>query len=94
MSFGIVPIGEEVTLSGNQVLGNCGANDGTWHWTGRGGGVTTTPPGSPIRLNLEAGLFTFRIYPREGHGTAETNPRLDAIILCEDPSERPADEGP
>jgi hypothetical protein len=91
MSFGMVPEGEEVTLSGNQVIGNCGANDAKWHWTGRGGGVTAVPPGSPVRLKLEEGEFRFRIYPREGSGTSETNPRLDVMCLCEESDKIPTD---
>lgn len=91
MSFGFVPGGEEVTLNGNQVIGNCGLNEARWHWTGHGSGVTTVPPGSPIRLKLDEGEFTFRIYPREGPGTAETNPRLDVMCLCEDPEDMPTD---
>ena len=91
MSFGFVPGGQEVTLSGQQVIGNCGVNKGHWHWTGRGGGVTTVPPGAPIRLKLAQGEFTFRIYPREGPGTTEANPRLDVICLCEDPDAVPTD---
>ncbi|MBC8870857.1 MAG: hypothetical protein H8E44_15645 [Planctomycetes bacterium] len=91
MSFGLVLPDQEVTLSGNQVVGNCGVNDKKWHWTGRGGGVTTVPPGSPIVFNLEAGEFVFRIYPREGPGTAAGNPRLDCFCLTEDPDYRPSD---
>ncbi len=91
MSFGFVPVGEEVTLDGNQVIGNCGMNDSLWHWTGRGGGVTTVPPGAPIRLKLDEGEFAFRVYPREGPGTAQTNPRLDVICLCEAPDDTPTD---
>ena len=83
MSFGIVRLGEEVTLTGKQVLGNCGVNDKKWHWTGRGGGVTTVPPGSPVIFDLEPGEFVFRIYPREGSGTAVGNPRLDCLCLAE-----------
>ncbi|MHC4400753.1 MAG: hypothetical protein ACYTG0_13840 [Planctomycetota bacterium] len=78
--------------TGGQVLGNCGANDEKWHWTGRGGGVTTVPPGSPIVLNLEPGDLVFRIYPREGPGTQKGNPRLDCFCLTEDPEYRPSDE--
>jgi len=92
MSFGFVPGGEEVTLNGDQVIGNCGLNEARWHWTGRGGGVTTVPPGSPIRLQLDEGDFTFRIYPREGPGTAETNPRLDVMCLCESVEDVPTDD--
>jgi hypothetical protein len=92
MSFGLVRPGEDVTLSGNQVLGNCGVNEKQWHWTGRGGGVTTVPPGSPVTFNLEPGEFVFRIYPREGPGTAAGNPRLDCLCLAEDPDYRPTDE--
>jgi len=91
MSFGLVRPGEEVTLAGAQVLGNCGLNDKAWHWTGRGGGVTTEPPGSPIRFDLEPGEFVFRIYPREGPGTPAGNPRLDCLCLAEDPDYRPSD---
>jgi hypothetical protein len=83
MSFGLVVPGEEVTLSGKQVLGNCGANEKRWHWTGRGGGITTVPPGAPIVFDLKPGPFVFRIYPREGSGTAATNPRLDCICISE-----------
>ena len=92
MSFGIVPAGEEATLDGNQVLGNCGENGGRWHWTGRGGGVTSVPPGSPIRFALEAGEFVFRIYPREGSGAADSNPRLDVMCFCKEPDDLPRDE--
>ena len=91
MSFGFAPAGEAVTLSGDQVIGNCGVNEARWHWTGRGGGVTTVPPGSPVRLPLEAGEFRFRIYPREGSGAAGSNPRLDVMCLCEDPADLPSD---
>ncbi len=92
MSFGLVRLDEPVTLSGRQVLGNCGVNDAQWHWTGQGGGVTTVPPGSPIVFPLDAGEFVFRIYPREGSGTAAGNPRLDCLCLAEDPDYRPSDE--
>lgn len=91
MSFGLVLPDQEVTLTGNQVLGNCGVNDKKWHWTGRGGGVTTVPPGSPIIFKLDAGEFVFRIYPREGPGIAAGNPRLDCLCLTEDPDYRPSD---
>ncbi|MFH1921535.1 MAG: hypothetical protein ABIP48_16850 [Planctomycetota bacterium] len=91
MSFGLVPADEEVTLSGKQVIGNCGLNEKRWHWTGRGGGVSTVPPGSPIPFNLEPGAFVFRIYPREGSGTKEGNPRLDCLVLAEDPDYVPTD---
>jgi len=92
MSFGVVLPDEPVTLSGRQVLGNCGVNDAQWHWTGQGGGVTSVPPGSPIVFNLPAGEFVFRIYPREGNNTASGNPRLDCLCLAEDPDYRPGDE--
>jgi len=91
MSFGLVLPNEEVTLSGNQVLGNCGVNGKAWHWTGRGGGVSTVPPGSPITFNLEPGEFVFRIYPREGSGTKDGNPRLDCLCLAEAPEYVPTD---
>jgi hypothetical protein len=91
MSFGLVLPGQEVTLTGAQVLGNCGVNEKQWHWTGRGGGVTTAPPGSPIVFQLEPGEFVFRIYPREGSGTPAGNPRLDCLCLAEDPEYVPTD---
>lgn len=91
MSFGLVLPDEEVTLTGKQVLGNCGVNEKAWHWTGRGGGVSTVPPGSPITFNLEPGELVFRIYPREGNGTKAGNPRLDCLCLAEDPEYRPTD---
>jgi len=83
MSFGLVLPGEQVSLSGKQVLGNCGMNDKGWHWTGRGDGISSVPPGSPIVFDLEPGPFVFRVYPREGGGTAATNPRLDCFCLSE-----------
>ncbi len=91
MSFGFVQSGQEVTLSGNQVLGNCGDNAKRWHWTGRGGGITSVPPGSPISFPLEPGPFVFRIYPREGSGSAATNPRMDCLCLAECPDYVPTD---
>lgn len=91
MSFGLVLPDQDVTLTGNQVIGNCGVNDKKWHWTGRGGGVTTVPPGSPIVFKLDAGEFVFRIYPREGPSTTVGNPRLDCFCLAEDPDYRPSD---
>jgi len=90
-SFGIVLPGEKVALEGKQVLGNCGQNAAKWHWTGRGGGSTTPPPGEPITFDLPAGPFVFRIYPREGGGTAAANPRLDAFCLTDDPAYVPTD---
>jgi hypothetical protein len=92
MSFGLVLPADAVTLTGDQVLGNCGANDGGWHWTGRGGGVTTVPPGAPIAFDLQPGPFVFRVYPREGSGRAPTNPRLDCFCLSEDPAYVPSDQ--
>jgi hypothetical protein len=91
MSFGLVQPDDTVTLAGDQVLGNCGVNNGQWHWTGRGGGVSTVPPGRPVVFARDAGDFTFRIYPREGPGTVAGNPRLDVICLSEDPDYRPTD---
>jgi hypothetical protein len=91
-SFGIVLPADEVTLSGAQVLGNCGVNEKKWHWTGRGGGSTTVPPGQPITFRLQKGPFTFRIYAREGGGTAQMNPRLDLLCLTDDPMNVPTDE--
>jgi hypothetical protein len=90
-SFGIVLPGQEVTLSGRQVLGNCGANGKRWHWTGRGGGSTSKPPGKPIVFDLEPGEFVFRITPREGAGSAEHSPRLDALCLTDDPAYVPTE---
>jgi len=91
-SFGLVPDGEEVTLQGQQVLGNCGVNETKWHWTGRGSGVATVPPGARITRNLSKGRFTFRVLAREAGGSALTNPRLDCICLCDDPDYLPTDE--
>ena len=93
LSFAVVRAGETVTLQGAQVLGNCGRNDKKWHWTGRGGGSTSVPPGAPITWRLPKGDLIFRIYAREGGGTAATNPRLDALCLTDDPEYRPTDEG-
>ena len=90
-SFGVAPVGEKVTLDGNQVLGNCGVNEKKWHWTGRGGGVASVPPGQPITFPLPKGPFAFRIYPREGGGTAAVNPRLDCLCLSDDPAYVPTD---
>jgi hypothetical protein len=91
MSFGLVRPNEPVTLTDGQVLGNCGVNATRWHWTGRGGGVSTVPPGVPIAFHLDAGEFAFRIYPREGDGTIAGNPRLDCFCLSDDPAYRPTD---
>ena len=91
-SFGLVPAGEEVTLKGSQVFGNCGVNEKKWHWTGRGGGSTAVPPGAPITLKLPRGPFTFRIYAREAGGRAQTNPRLDCICICDERDYMPTDE--
>ncbi len=93
-SFGFVVPGEEVTLAygDGQILGNCGVGADRWHWTGRGAGSTAVPPGRPLTRRLEAGPFTFRIYSREGPGTAQENPRLDLICLTEDPTHVPTDK--
>jgi hypothetical protein len=90
-SFGIVRAGEPVTLAGNQVLGNCGAAGSKWHWTGRGGGVTSQPPGAPVTFRLDPGPFTFRVHAREGGGSQMNNPRLDLMCLTEDPDYVPSD---
>jgi hypothetical protein len=92
MSFGVVRPGEDVKLDHSQTLGNCGQNDGGWHWTGRGGGLSTVPPGRPITFRLPAGPFNFRIYAREGGGTAQVNPRLDCLCLTDEPDAVPTDE--
>ena len=91
MSFGLVRPDEQVTLRGSQVIGNCGVNNKQWHWTGRGGGVTTVPPGSPIRFQLDPGELVVRVYPREGGGNTASNPRLDCLCLAEDPDYVPSD---
>lgn len=90
-SFGLVMPGQKLTLKWDQVLGNCGLNEKKWHWTGRGSGSTSAPPGVPIAHNLKAGPLTFRVYAREGAGTAAHNPRLDAIVLTDDPGEELSD---
>ena len=90
-SFAIVRPGEEVTLDYSQVLGNCGRNEAKWHWTGRGGGSAVAPPGVRIAFKLRRGTFTFRIYAREGGGTAAVNPRLDLLCLTDDTSYVPTD---
>ncbi len=90
-SFGLVPAGQKPTLTGAQVFGNCGASAGRWHWSGRGGGLTSEPPGVPITLKLPKGRFTFRVYAREAPGPAARNPRLDVICLSDEPSYRPSD---
>jgi hypothetical protein len=92
-SFGIVPDGEEATLQGNQVLGNCGVNEKRWHWTGRGGGSTTVPPGAPIRIKLPKGPFSFRIYGRESRSDLTLTPRLDMILFTDDPMYTPPEKG-
>lgn len=91
MSFAVALPGEPETLAGQRVLGNCGVNDAQWHWTGQGGGITTVPPGTPLVFAVEAGEFVFRVYPREGPGSAAGNPRLDCLCLAEDPDYRPND---
>lgn len=91
-SFGIVRPDEQVTLQGSQVLGNCGVNEGRWHWTGRGAGSTTVPPGETIIFNLTQGPFVFRIYAREGGGSASVNPRLDLLCLTDDLLTVPTDD--
>jgi hypothetical protein len=91
-SFGVVRPDEQVTLGGAQILGNCGVNEKRWHWTGRGGGVTSVPPAEPIVFSLKQGPFTFRIYAREGGGSAAVNPRLDLLCLTDDPLTVPTDE--
>ena len=44
-----------------------------------------------VSFNLNPGEFVFRIYPREGSGTKEGNPRLDCLVLAEDPDFVPTD---
>lgn len=91
-SFGLLLPGETLTLTGTQVLGNCGVNGRQWHWTGRGGGSTSVPPGEVITLKLPAGMTKLRIYAREGPGSAAMNPRLDLLYLTTDLQETPTDE--
>lgn len=91
MSFGLWLANKPLSLGSEDALGNCGLNEGKWHWTGRGGGSTTPPPGSPIRLTLPQGPFTFRVVAREGRGTAATNPRLDLLCLTDDATEQITD---
>jgi hypothetical protein len=91
LSFSLVLLDEAGTPLPGRVLGNCGANDKRWHWTGSGGGSTTPPPGRPIVLALKPGEFVFRIAPRETAGSVTANPRLDCLCLAEDPAYVPTD---
>lgn len=75
----------------SRVLGNCGRNGGAWHWTGRGDGLATVPPGAPIPLRLPAGRVRISIAPREGGSDPASNPRFDVLCLADDPSFRPDD---
>jgi hypothetical protein len=84
--------GQKATPQGEQVLGNCGQNGRQWHWTGRGAGSTTVPPGEPIALRLPGGPIKLRLYAREGPGTAAMNPRLDLLYLTDDLYEVPTDK--
>lgn len=90
-SFALVLPGQKATLTADQVLGNCGVTEKKWHWTGRGGGTASVPPGEPIPFNLDKGVFTFRVYAREGAGTLALNPRLNCLCLT-DESAPPTDE--
>jgi len=90
-SFGLVPDGVEATLQGNQVLGNCGRNDRKWHWTARGSGSTSRPPGSPLCLRLPKGTFTFRVYARECSANPALTPRLDVLAFTDAPAAVPTD---
>lgn len=90
-SFGLVPDGVKATLQGNQVLGNCGRNDRKWHWTARGSGSTSLPPGSPLCLRLPKGTFTFRVYARECSANPALTPRLDVLALTDEPAAIPTD---
>ncbi len=92
MSFGFVLPEEEMTLSGNQVLGNSGTMADAWHWDSRGSGVTSVPGHALISRYLTEGPLTFRIYAREGSGEVKTNPRLDLILLTQDAVFQPTDE--
>ena len=91
-SFAVIRPGDEVTLKSDQVLGNCGVNEKRWHWTGRGGGSTTVPPGQRVTFKLTKGAFFFRVYAREGPGTVAGNPRLDLLCLTDDPLTVPTDD--
>ncbi len=88
-SFWLVPLAADGREERAVVLGNCGRNEKKWHWTGTGSGTTTVPPGRRITLRLPKGRFAFRVYPREGTGQAETNPRLDCFCISDDPDYRP-----
>ena len=90
-SFAVLWPGQQLTLGPDQVLGNCGVNEKRWHWTGRGGGSTTVPPGQPLTVTLPKGKTTFRVYAREGRGTAASNPRLDLLGLTDDAGAVPTD---
>ncbi|MBT3377491.1 MAG: hypothetical protein HN742_03880 [Lentisphaerae bacterium] len=90
-SFGFVPNGVKAALQGDQVLGNCGRNDRKWHWTARGGGSTSLPPGTPLCFRLPKGTFTFRVYARETSATPALTPRLDMLALTDDPAAIPTD---
>jgi len=93
MSFGLWIPSEPLSLETGKVIGNCGQGGvERWHWTGRGGGSTSEIPGAPIPLYLPKGPFTFRVVAREGPGTAALNPRLDALLLTDDPEAEPPGE--
>ena len=91
MSFGIVPAGEEVTLDGNQVLGNCGET--------AAGGIGPVAAAASHRFR-RAVRFALPWRPASscsastpaGSRAADSNPRLDMMCLCKEPGDLPRDE--
>jgi hypothetical protein len=68
------------------VFGNRIDRDGQWHWDGNDGGRLTLGP-------LSAGQREVKVFNREARETAteKLSPRLDLLLLTNDPGFRPTD---
>ena len=93
-SFAIIPEGSEPAADSRWAIEDAGAKDNGWHWVAAAAGK--------LALDLPAGRFRFRIYPREARDTVFApggwtmarpmfNPRLNVICLTTNRGYRPTD---
>ena len=66
-----------------------------WCWDNNSSPDENVPPGNGqdrIELQLKKGKFTFRVYAREAPGDIQNNPRMDIILLTDEPDYTPTVE--
>lgn len=101
-SFALIPAGEPPTGDASRCVGGSGVGVRGWHWDSQGQGPESSPGSGRLRLEIPAGTWKFRLYPRQASATVFRpaswamarpmfNPRLNLLCLTTDPAYVPTD---